>query len=122
VSIDDDLAALRLLNSLLANPDARASRAALDGVGGTLTPEMLARALEEERRPARADPLPPRPVLPWGYRDLLEDFAAGWLCPVRLFAPDPYCGPPVQGPAPLRCELEPHPEGTWHRDGRTWWR
>jgi hypothetical protein len=29
---------------------------------------------------------------------------------------------PAQGPTPLRCELEPHPEGTWHRDGRTWFR
>lgn len=28
----------------------------------------------------------------------------------------------VQGPAPLRCELEEHEAGTWHRDGRTWFR
>lgn len=28
----------------------------------------------------------------------------------------------AQGPAPIGCELDEHPEGTWHRDGRTWWR
>ena len=121
MSDDDDLNALRLLNSLLANPAAPREPWPALGVGGTLTPEMLARAMEEAARPARYEPLPRRPVLPWGYRDLLEDFAESWLCPARLFEPDRYLGP-VQGPAPLRCELEPHPEGTWHRDGRTWWR
>jgi hypothetical protein len=30
---------------------------------------------------------------------------------------------PDQGPAPLACAREPHPEGTWHHDGKgTWFR
>jgi hypothetical protein len=33
-----------------------------------------------------------------------------------------YLNADVQGPSPLRCELEEHPAGTWHRDGRTWFR
>lgn len=29
---------------------------------------------------------------------------------------------PVQGPVPLECAREPHPDSPWHWDGRgTWW-
>lgn len=28
----------------------------------------------------------------------------------------------LQGPRPAECAREPHPEGTWHREGGTWWR
>lgn len=33
-----------------------------------------------------------------------------------------YLNSPVQGPAPPQCELEEHEAGTWHREGRTWWK
>jgi hypothetical protein len=52
--------------------------------------------------------------------------ALKWGCITQGIAVYPveaaYLNSPVLGPAPLRCELEPHAEGTWHRDGRTWFR
>lgn len=51
-------------------------------------------------------PLPPRPPLP--------------VEPVHpLLAV--YWGP-QQGPRPLVCDREPHPESPWHWADRTWWR
>jgi len=70
----------------------------------------------------------------------VTEYSQKGLCGTRLFEPGIpvmrlaayeipvashdlcYCGP-VHGPSPLACALEPHPEGTWHRDGRgTWFR
>ena len=113
---------------------------AVEGAG-TLTAETMRRWLDELWQPRR-------PVIPWGHRDLLEDLqqepGAG-RCRAVLFAPDDrlreavkweliergiavhpveaaYLNSPVQGPTPLRCELDEHPAGTWHREGRTWFR
>ncbi len=97
----------------------------------TFTPAMLGRFFaglwDGERCRPPAPGMPPDP-----------------FCTATLFAiPDPNAGlrreliatgtpvhprdlpylAPVQGPAPLACALSPHPEGTWHRDGRgTWFR
>jgi hypothetical protein len=94
---------------------------------------MLARVMEEAQKPIRREP-PARAALP-----------PDPFCRADLFAPDesvkvafrnelilhripvhpsqaPYFNP-SQGPAPLRCALKPHPEGTWHWDGKgTWFR
>jgi hypothetical protein len=107
---------------------------------GTLTLAAFERWLDELWRPGRwpaareSDEYAARAVLP-----------PDPFCQAVLFAPedglrqamrleiimqqgavDPftaeYLESPVQGPVPLRCELEPHPEGTWHRDDRTWFR
>lgn len=112
---------------------------AVEGAG-TLTAETMRRWLDEMLQPRR-------PVIPWGYRDLLEDLPqepeAGH-CRAVLFAPDDrvrqavkrelitrgiavhpvhaaWLDAPVQGPAPLRCALGEHPAGTWHWDGRSVW-
>jgi hypothetical protein len=106
---------------------------------GPLTAGTMRRWLDELWQPRR-------PVIPRGHRDLLEDLlpepGAGY-CRAVLLAPDDslgralraelsmrgiavhpaeaaYLNSPVQGPTPLRCELDEHPAGTWHRDGRTW--
>ncbi len=118
--------ALRFLNSM-AGPSGPRDPWPVPGTGGTLTPEILERALDEMWHPRR-------PVLPWGHRDLLEDLPQEpqpELCHAMLFTPReslasfafPGYFSPVQGPAPLACALEPHPEGTWHHDGKgTWFR
>ena len=56
--------------------------------------------------PAVLFPLPPRPPVP-----------SEPVHPAYIAYFDP-----SQGPAPLWCELEEHPAGTWHREGRTWWK
>ncbi len=108
---------------------------------GTLTAETMRRWLDEMWQPRR-------PVIPRGYRDLPEDLPqepeAGH-CGAVLFAPDDRLrraakaeviarriplhpvhaarlDAPIQGPTPLRCALGEHAEGTWHREGRTWWK
>jgi len=109
---------------------------------GTLTPGIVARALDEMWHPGR-------PACPPGSRDPIEDLPAplsgSGSCRAALFAPDeslvlavraelilrntpvhpldlPYLAP-AQGPAPLACARGPHPDGTWHWDGRgTWFR
>lgn len=108
---------------------------------GTLTAETVRGWLDEMWQPRR-------PVIQWGHRDLLADLppvAVAGHCGAVLFAPDDrarqavrleciarriplhpvhaaYLNAAVQGPAPLRCELEEHPAGTWHREGRAWWK
>lgn len=108
---------------------------------GELIPQRLGRMFDEMWSPRRQ-------VVPWGHRDLLADLpprpgpgrcgrtlfapdeslknAIRWECLTRDVAVSPveaaWLNSPDQGPTPLRCELEPHPEGTWHRDGSTWFR
>jgi len=111
-----------------------------EDAGGTLTPEAIRRSLDELWNMPRREP--------WLPADLLVLLAAEDAvrpCKARLFAPGPdaidalvgeltatgtpvhprdraYLGP-VQGPAPLACAREPHPDSPWHWDGRgTWWR
>jgi|HubBroStandDraft_4_1064222.scaffolds.fasta_scaffold113563_2 hypothetical protein len=104
-----------------------------DESGGELTPAMISRALDEMWNP------PPR-ALPPAARLLPP-----WFCGAALFAPDESLMlavkyeliarrtpvhplhavhfVPQQGPAPLSCEREPHPDSPWHWDGTgTWWR
>ncbi len=110
--------------------------------GGTLTPGIISRSLDalwnqrrEQRDPARFTRL----------RSMLGG-KSPLACGTTLFAPDEslvnairaepiltdtpvhpleaaWLNAPVQGPAPLECAREPHPDSPWHWDGRgTWWR
>jgi len=111
-----------------------------EDTGGTLTPEVIDRALDALWNPPR------REILPFGWNRL--PFArptSPLACGAMLFAPDEslmlaikaeliLTGTPVhplhlvhfepqQGPAPLACAREPHPGSPWHWDGSgTWWR
>lgn len=109
--------------------------------GGTLTPEIIRRSLDylwsqqrEQRNPARFT----------GLRSMLA-LKSPLACGDTLFAPIPgmsdmlkaeliatgtpvhplhaaWLNSPVQGPAPLECAREPHPDSPWHWDGQgTWW-
>jgi hypothetical protein len=109
--------------------------------GGTLTVAAIDRALDECWRP----PLRRR-ILPYGWKWLPfgRPESAG-RCTATLFAPDESLMlaikaelivtdtpvhplhlvhfKPQQGPAPLACEREPHPDSPYHWDGHgTWWR
>jgi hypothetical protein len=110
-----------------------------EDLAGTLTPAMIGRALDDLWR-WRA---PRREVLP--AVQLLARPAPPWFCGATLFAPDESLMlavkaelittdtpvhpldvvhfDPQQGPAPLACAREPHPDSPWHWDGcGTWWR
>lgn len=110
--------------------------------GGTLTPEMISRSLDElwNRRREQRDP-----ARFTGLRSMLA-LKSPLACGDRLFAPDEslvnavkaeliltgtavhpleaaWLNAPVQGPTPLECAREPHPDSPWHWDGHgTWWR
>lgn len=138
VSDDDDLAALRFLNSLPAAPVAAREPWPASDIAGRITRETLDRVMELFLRPVHL----PQP--PADYSGLID--AMRWPgCTARLFVPDEAVKnafrdelimrsipvhpsqigyfDPAQGPAPLACVREPHPEGTWHHDGRgTWFR
>lgn len=103
----------------------------MNGPGDTFTPEVISRALDEMWQPKRRAHVPAMPPDPF--------------CPAKLFAPDESLKlaikheliatgipvhpldvvyfEPAQGPAPLTCAREPHPDNPWHWDGRgTWFR
>jgi hypothetical protein len=142
---------LRFLNSLLADPSGPCEpMPALGPAAGAFTPAMPARAMRELQPPLQPDPqpvgwnvytsaeggsfrfsefIPNEEVLSREAEQFaaeVETFAVTWeKCPAVLFAPRKSLATlvrPVQGPSPLACVREPHQEGTWHRDGRTWWR
>jgi hypothetical protein len=112
-----------------------------EDIGGTLTEEIIGRALDDlwnwnrpQRRPRQFD----------GLLAVLRGEPPS--CGVMLFAPDEslvnairaeliltdtpvhpldaaWLNAPVQGPVPAACAREPHPESPWHWDGSgTWWR
>lgn len=108
--------------------------------GGELTPEGIRTALDATWKPRF-------PVLPYGWKRIpLGKPPSPLACEAELFAPDDslrlatkawliatdtpvhplhaaWLNAPVQGPAPLACAREPHPDSPWHWDGRgTWWR
>ena len=108
--------------------------------GGMLTPEAIARSLDELWNAPRPEPfLPPSLLVQLAAEDAVRP------CKATLFAPGPdaidaligeliatgtpvhprdlaHLGP-VQGPARLACAREPHPDSPWHWDGHgTWWR
>lgn len=113
----------------------------MTGEGGALTPEAIGSALDalwnrdrERRRPGRFTRM----------RAML-DGGSPLCCGAALFAPDEslvnavraeliltgtpvhpldaaWLNAPVQGPVPLACAREPHPDSPWHWDGQgTWW-
>lgn len=112
-----------------------------DEDGSTLTPEVIGQALDALWNPPR------REILPFGWKRLpLGRPQSPLACGATLFAPDEslrnairaeliltgtpvhplhaaVASAPAQGPAPLTCAREPHPDSPWHWDGRgTWWR
>lgn len=109
--------------------------------GGELTPETISRSLDALWNMPRREPeFPPELLV------LRAAEAALRPCRATLFEPDDrirqavigeliatgtpvhpreaaWLNAPVQGPAPLACAREPHPDSPWHWDGRgTWWR
>lgn len=108
---------------------------------GTLTPEIIDRSLNEFWNGPRRGPHRFRGLLSLLNGDAIPEPR----CEAVVFAPDdaliravkvelivtgtpvhprdaPYLGP-VQGPAPLACARDPHPDSLWHWDGRgTWFR
>jgi hypothetical protein len=139
---NDDLAGLRFLNSL-ANPDGPQpvgwnlySGAAERDVTKPLEfREFIPNEREVDRAAERlADEVglfaftvaqPKCRAVCFAPDTRLKD-ALKWACIADRIAVSPvdaaYLNSPVLGPTPLRCELDEHPAGTWHREGRTWFR
>lgn len=113
-----------------------------EDTGGTLTPAMISRALDDLWTGQRESRLPGRFA---GLLPMIKG-RSPLACGAELFAPDEllvnavkaelilagtlvhpleaaWLNAPVQGPAPLACAREPHPDSPLHWDGHgTWWR